>query len=65
MGPSDPSWEGLGGGGAEALATLEGVGTRLPRQSNNTGVVAGPWGPIAHCSVCAHPRCFRWKTGSG
>lgn len=51
--------------GAEALATLGGGRTRRPDRATTLGWVARPWGPIAHCTVCAHPQCFRWKTGSG
>jgi hypothetical protein len=52
--------------GAQTQAMLGGEGedrTRRPDTATTLGWVAGPWGPIAHLTVCAHPQRFRWKTG--
>lgn len=38
---------------------------RRPDGATTLVWVAGPWGPIAQRTVCAHPRRFRWRTGSG
>lgn len=70
--PGEGAGHSLGGGGpgkvwgTEPLSRLWGGGCpRRPDGATTLGWVVEPWGPIAHCTVCAHPRRFRWKTGSG